>query len=168
MKKIISLLLIIISLITLFVSCDSDFKDVTYKEDGITFTLPNTMRKSSMEGYDFYFTNTAVNFAGKKIDEEFCEILSLKNDISAKEYIDYFTAERELPLEELNYKYDEQRKIHNFVYSQKPDEITLVYYAVVTGEPGNVWIIDMWCEEEYYENNLNSFGEWKRSISAYG
>ncbi len=167
MKKISAVILIIISLISAFVSCKSDFEDITYREDGISFTLPNTMRKSNLEGYDLYFTNTAVSFAVKKIDEEVCNEISLKKDASAKEYVDFFAAKIEIDLEDAGYSYDDRNGAHSFKYIQSGEDWSLNYYIAVVGEAGNIWHIEMWCEETYYEDYLPIFGEWRRSISVY-
>ncbi len=167
MKKILAAFLILLALLSVLVSCGSIYKDVNYKENGIAFTLPNTMRRVTNSDYDFYFTNTVVVFTANELDEEYYEELSLDPNMTAKEYLDHLMKSNNMDLDQMEYKYDSEKNIHNFRYTSESEENNLFYYVVITGEPGNIWYIEMCCEEDYYEDYLSTFGEWKRSIYAY-
>lgn len=150
-------------------SCKSGmYKDVTYREGGISFTLPNTMRRANYEEYDFYFTNRATVFTAKELDDEFYKENSLEPDMTAAEYVDYCIEANKLDKTQMEYKHDEARNVHNFRYIYDDDAGTSIfYYIVITGEPGNIWYIEMCCDSNDSSKYLPTFGEWKRTILAY-
>ena len=172
MKKIIALLLIISALLISFSSCDDDkniYEIIEYRENGIEFSLPNYMRRSVVEGYDFYFTNLSIVYTAVKLDSEFLESKNLAPGISGKEYIDVYVERNGLDLERMSYTYEDDRILHNFRYTfgDETSGMEMFYYVVVVGEQGNLWYIEMCCKYEDSATCLSSFEVWKKYIKTY-
>lgn len=168
MKKILAFILAL-STLTLFCSCKGRmYRNVTYKEGGISFTLPNTMRRVPDSEYDFYFTNRSIVFTANELDEEFFEENDIDENITAEEYAKYCIEKNGLDIEKMNYKTDEERGLYNFRYNYDDENGTnLFYYVVIAGEVGNVWYIEMCCDNDDSQLYISTFGDWKRGISTY-
>ena len=144
------------------------YQDITYREGGISFTLPNTMRRTNYEDYDFYFTNRAVVFTAIKLTDEFFKENELDPSITAEEYTMYCIEKNGLDINQMEYKYDEERGLHNFRYTYDNEEDTnIFYYVVIAGDVGNIWYIEMCCSGDSSSDYIYTFGEWKRTISTY-
>ena len=171
MKRIISALLLILISISCFVSCGDDgYEDVTYKENGIEFFLPSSMRRFEDEGYDFYFSNltTGMIFTAKKLDEEMLKSLDIEYGITAVEYAEEIIERNYLEKDKLHYEYDEKRGHVSFRYNFVDDnEVSVFYYIVVTGEPDNLWYIEMCCDNENSSEYIQTFEVWKKNIKTY-
>ena len=168
MKKIIALAVLLAALTSLFGCKSKMYKDITYKEGGISFTLPNTMRRVEMDDYDFYFTDRATVFTATELKDEFYKENSYPKDMTAKQYVDICMEKNEMDPENMEYIYDEEKNIHSFRYAyDNREDVSVFYYVVVTGDPGNIWYIEMCCSysESYYYTS--TFGAWKNTILAY-
>ena len=170
MKKTIALLLTVIMLLS-FVGCRRSVKyeNVTYRESGIEFTLPSSMRRSYVEGYDYYFSTLAIIFTAVKIDSEFIESseIDLDPSISAKEYVDLIT--EEMDKSQMYFNVDESRNLYNFryTYEDQSSGTEIFYYVIVIGESGNTWYIEMCCDQQDSGTFVETFDEWKMSIKTY-
>lgn len=155
-----------------FSSCgdDVEYENITYRENGIEFFLPNSMRRFNEEGYDFYFSNMAagVIFTALKLDQEFLESIDIEYGITAEAYANEVISRNGMEKDKLYYNYDERRNHYNFRYSYvDQNDISVFYYIVITGEPDNLWYIEMCCEEEQSSDYLSTFEVWKKNIKTY-
>ena len=171
MKKIITAIIAISLLLACLTSCDDNgniYEMVNYRENGLELSLPNYMRRSDIEGYDFYFTNLAIIFTAVKLDAEFLEEKNISPDITGKEYIDIYVERNGLSLDRMGYSYDEENMLHNFRYSYTDGEdMDMFYYVVVVGDVGNVWYIEMVCDQKNSSRYIQSFDVWKKYVSTY-
>ena len=171
MKKILILILSISLILGTLVSCseNAEYKDVTYEKDGIKFTLPNTMKQKTMEGYDFYFTNQLASliFTAVKIDKEMLEKADLSEGITAAEYVDAIIEKNGMEKDKMYYKYNEYHDQYNFRYTFVDQSgFEIFEYVIVTGTPDNLWYIEMCCEQEDSATYLEDFEIWSKSIKT--
>lgn len=170
-KKLLPLLLILILTLGSVVSCDDDgYENITYREGGIEFFLPSNMRRSSVDGYDFYFSNlsTSIIFTAVEIDAALLSELQIETTVTAEEYIEIIFERNNIDKSKIYYEYDEKRDLYNFRYTYvDEDGYEIFYYIVVVGEPGNLWYIEMLCENEDSETYLSTFEVWKRNVKVY-
>lgn len=172
MKKIMSFSLVAALIISMLVSCSKNIKfdDVTYKEKGLSFTLPNTMQRQSSESYDFYFSGMSMNvvFSAFKVTDEFLQSLDLTPGLSAEEYVDMIIERRGLEKKKLYYNYYEDLDQYNFRYTYVSESgYETFFFVTVTGPSDNLWYIEMCCESEESAKYLSTFEVWRRTIKTY-
>ena len=170
MKKIITLVLTLTILFTLASCGDDGYEKVTYRDGGIEFFLPSSMRRSTVEGYDFYFSNlsTSMVFTALKIDSEILAEFELDDTATSKEYVDAVLEKGERDKDKMYFEYDERLDQYSFRYTYvDADEYEIFYYVVVTGEPGNIWYVEMCCDNEYSSDYLSTFVTWRKNIRTY-
>ena len=176
MKKIIISVLIIAISLSALVSCgnnsknDYGTKDVTYRDLGITFTIPSNMRRMSSESYDFYFYNqlNSIVFTALKVDEDFLKTVDIEGGKTSFEYVDIIIEKNNFEQDKLYYKYDEERDQHSFRYTYVDSSgYEMFSYIVVTGPKDNLWYIEMCCNQEDSATYLQSFKNWQKSIFTY-
>ena len=172
MKRVLALILALFTLAATLTSCaeEAEYENVEYKENGLYFILPNTMRRKSSGYYEFYFSNElmGVVFSAKKITSEILEDENIDTKVNAKEYVDIIFERRGLDREKAFYTYFEDSDQHNFRYTfVDEDESETFFYVTVTGENENLWYIEMYCKEEESVDNLNMFEKWRKTIGTY-
>ena len=171
MKKILSFLLLAVILTVCFTSCSDDitYTDITYRENGLEVVLPEGMRRSYTEGYDMYFSTPDMIFTATKIDAELLEKndIPLSSDVTSKEYTDFVI--KSFDKDQLYFREDASKNLYNFRYTYEVEDgqSELFYYVVVIGEPGNVWYIEMCCEQDNSSTYLSDFELWKKYIKTY-
>ena len=172
MKKIISrALAVALALITL-VSCGNSvkFEDVEYRENGLSVTLPNTMRRQDNEDYTFYFSGMSMDviFSAMKITDEFLESVELESGVSAGEYVDTIIARRGLEKSKLYYKYYEEKNQYNFRYNYVSESgYEMFFFVTVMGNSDNLWYIEMCCDADESSAYLDTFEIWRRNLKTY-
>lgn len=172
MKKIITLAVAIVLVFATLASCSEnvEFSDVEYKENGISFLLPNTMKRGVSDDYEFYFTGMSMDviFSAMKITEEFLAKVELEQGTTAKEYVDTIITRRQLDKSKLFYKYYEDSDQYNFRYNYVSESgFEMFYYVTVTGPADNLWYVEMCCEAEESSKYLDMFDSWRRTIETY-
>ena len=172
MKKIISAIILVSVLLLGLCACADTVKyeNVTYRENGIEFFLPSSMRRESVDGYDFYFSNLAASiiFTAVKVDEELLRDLDIDGPVNDEEYVNILIERNKLDKEKMYYNYDEVRGHYNFRYSyEDADGFATFYYIVVIGDESNLWYIEMCCKNEDSNTHLETFKTWKRNIKVY-
>ena len=170
MKKIICAISLLSMLMMSACADTVQYENVTYRENGLEFLLPSSMRRQSVEGYDFYFSNLAVSviFTAVKIDEEILTKFDVEGRVNAEEYVGMLIEKNKLDKEKMYYNYDELRGHYNFRYSfEDADGYAIFYYVVVIGDESNLWYIEMCCKDEDSSTHLETFKTWKRNIKVY-
>ena len=170
MKKILTLILTLSLLFSLASCRDDGYEKITYREEGIEFFLPSSMRRSNVEGYHFYFSNlsTTMVFAALKVDSDLLAEFELDATATAGEYVDAVIAKGERDKEKMYFEYDERLDQYSFRYTYvDADDYEIFYYVVVTGDPGNIWYVEMCCENEYSSDYLSTFVTWRKNIRTY-
>lgn len=172
MKRIITLAVAIVFVLATLTSCSDEvkFSNVEYREDGLSFVLPNTMQRSDSEGYEFYFVGMSMDviFSAMKITDEFLEQVDLEPGLTAKEYVDTIISRRELDKSKLFYKHYKDEDQYNFRYNYVSESgYEMFYYVTVTGPTDNIWYVEMCCESEESTQYLDMFDTWRRTIRTY-
>ena len=172
MKRITALVMAVLLLAVALTSCKNDvqFSNIEYKEHGLSFALPNTMKRGESEDYEFYFTGMSMDviFSAMKLTDEFLEKVDLKPGVTAKEYVDTIIARRELDKSKLFYKHYENSGQYNFRYNYVSESgFEMFYYVTVLGTPDNLWYVEMCCEAEESDRYVEMFDTWRRSIGTY-
>ena len=172
MKRIITLAMAIVLVLAMLTSCSENvkFSDIEYRENGISFVLPNTMKRSSSEDYEFYFVGMSMDviFSAMKITDEFLAKVDLEPGITGKEYVDTIITRQALDKTKLFYKYYDEIDQYNFRYNYVSESgFEMFYYVTVTGPSDNLWYIEMCCESEESTKYLDMFDSWRRSIGTY-
>lgn len=172
MKRKLSILLIILIFASLLVSCSKNvkFDDVEYKEKGLSFTLPNTMKRQNTDGYDFYFSGMSMDviFSALKITDEILESTGFDTRMSAEEYVDAIIERRGLEKSKLYYKHYEDLGQFNFRYTYVSESgYETFYFVTVTGTRDNLWYIEMCCDSEESTKYLDTFEVWRRTVRTY-
>jgi len=172
MKKVLAVVLLLALSLTALLSCEkkNKYEDVTYREDGLYFVLPNTMRRKDASDYEFYFSNELLNliFMAKKITNEVLADMEIDPGVTAKEYVDIIMERRDFDKSKIYYTYDEERNHYNFRYSYDDEEnLASFFYVTVTGSSDNLWYIEMCCTEEESAEYLPTFENWRKSIGTY-
>ena len=166
MKRIISALLLAVLVLTALCSCGGD-KDIEYREEGLSFTLPKSMRRSNDSVYEFFLSSPDSLFCAKKLDGDFMESAELSKDTTAGEYADAYIKVNMLDKERIAFTYDESRGAYSFKYNNSDNGEELFHYITVIGNPGAIWFIEMCCENENASTYEDTFEIWQRSISVY-
>ncbi len=171
MKRILALLLTLVAALSSLVACanDSDYESVEYRENGIYFILPNTMRRKTVENYEFYFTSEimGVVFSAKKITREFLSENNIDPEIDAKGYVDTIIEKQSFERDKIYYNYYEDFNQHNFRYNYSEGDSEVFFYVTVTGETGNLWYVEMYCYNDDSSEYLSMFERWRKTIGTY-
>ena len=63
MKRLLAFLFLMLTLCSALVSCadDVEYENIEYRENGLYFVLPNTMRRKTSSRHEFYFTNQNIS-----------------------------------------------------------------------------------------------------------
>ena len=172
MKKMITLAVAIALVCAILTSCSEkvDFSDIEYKESGLSFVLPNTMKRVTSDDYEFYFTGMSMDvmFSAMKITDEFLAKVDLEPGTTAKEYVDTIISRRELDKSKLFYKYYEDHNHYNFRYNYVSESgFEMFYYVTVAGSADNLWYVEMCCKSDESSQYLDMFDSWRRTIDTY-
>lgn len=172
MKRILTAVFLILFVTGLFSSCSkkAKFKDVEYKENGISFTLPNTMVREEVFGYEFYFSGMSrdVVFNAIKITDEFLISVDIEPGVSAGEYVDIIIEKNGLEKTKLYFSHDEESGQYNFRYTYDDNSgYETFFYATVLGTPDNLWYVEMCCSAEESYEHLELFESWRKTIRTY-
>ena len=163
--KITAFLLVILTLAACLVSC-SDTNDITYTEEGMTFTLPKNMRRTSSSVYEICFTTLATGFNAMRLDKEKLAELGLPEGMTADEYKDFFIEENEIDGEQIELEYDEELKAYVFHYSLSTDEEAYTFFYTMVFEGNDApYFVSMTCDNELANDYVPTFKIWARSIS---
>ena len=171
MKRILAFITVVATLILALASCTDDgvkYEDITYRENGIEFTLPSNMRRSTDPETPYNFSTPEVVFVAKKLDRS--ELLDggfeVGESFTAKDYVDIVTAS--LDRDQLYLTEDAANSKYTFRYTVGETEDTeAFYYVVVVGTSGNVWEITMSCYQDVSSEHIASFELWAKYISTY-
>ena len=172
MKKVSFLMLNLILVFSALVSCGekSKFEDISYREKGLYFVLPNTMQRGMSEDYDFYFYGRTIDvmFSALKITDSFLGKVGLEKGTTAEKYVDTIIERQELDKSKLYYKYYEDSNQYNFRYNYAGENgFEMFFYVTVTGNPENLWYIEMCCAAEESLDYLPMFENWRKTIGTY-
>ena len=171
MKRLLAFLLVLLSALTAFVSCadDAEYENIEYRENGLCFILPNTMRRKSSATSEFYFTNQniGVAFNARKLTAEVLESEDMTPGLSAKEYVDKIIERNDFDKESIFYTYFERFDHYNFRYNYGEDGEELFFYVTVLGGGDNLWYVEMYCENDLSADYLPMFERWRKSLGTY-
>ncbi|MBE6636042.1 MAG: hypothetical protein E7617_07590 [Ruminococcaceae bacterium] len=164
--KIISSVLILSAILASVISCNDKptYEEVTYSENGLTLKLRSNMRRSYVEGYDFYFSNLAIVLTATKFDAEFLTSQGVSADIDAQGYTEEYIKRRELDKEMIYYLAEPEYNRYSFRYTYVQDGSELFLYIVIIGGPGNLWYVEVCCDQEDSEIYLPEFETWRKNI----
>ncbi len=165
--KLIACLLILSATLTVVLSCGDKpmYKDVTYSENGLKWMLTDNMRRSYVEGYDFYFSNLAIIFTGVKFDSEFLTEQGVSADIDAAGYTEEYIKRRNLDRDMIYYLAEPEYNRYSFRYTYVTEDGTELFcYIVIIGVPGNLWYVEMRCIQEDSDLYLSEFETWRKNI----
>ena len=173
MRKILAMI-VLLSVVILVPSCDyrdvPKYEDITYRENGLEFKLPNDMKRLDSDEYDFYFVNIieTVIFTAAKLDSEFVVKNDIEYDLTAEEYVNTFIKRNNLNKEDLYYAFDENTGRHSLRYTfAEAGSSEIFYYVVVLGDVGNVWYLEMVTANEDSSRYLGTFENWSKSVRTY-
>ena len=165
-KKIIALILVCASLLALS-ACGKKNKDVTYREEGLTFTLPSSMRRAYSSECEFHFSTPDSAFLAKKLTAEFMESQELSKDTTAKQYAAAYIENQMLDSTRIDYKEDPERTAYSFKYNASDTGEDYFHYITILGEVGNIWFVDIVCENDKADIYTDTFEIWQASIRTY-
>lgn len=180
MKKIIGILLLISVLVSSCVmlsSCGEEYPDngkknkdgtVTYNAYGLRFRLPDYFRKTKIPDYEIKYYTNDVSFYVDVITKE--EIEDIENefdftfDITVEEFVQYIIDFNDF---ECTYTYDEKYDTASFYfyYSQDDDIYEYIYCTVLKNESA-IYMVQMVCKEEDYDNYEPLFRLWASYLSC--
>ena len=168
-KRIVALLLLIITAMTCIVSCAEEPNDVTYREHGLEFTLPKSMRRSASDVYEFYLSSPDAVFMAKKLNAEFMESMAMPASTTAGEYADAYIDANYLDKTRISYSYDAERGAYSMRYNSSEAESTdgLLHSIVILGQPGAVWFVEICCDNDKSEIYEHTFSTWESTIRTY-
>lgn len=172
MKRFLSTILVLLFAAGVLVSCaqKSNFQDVSYREDGLYFVLPNTMQRESSKDYQFYFYGRTMDviFTALKLTEDFLAKVNLEAGITAEEYVDTVIERQELEKSKLYYKHYEEIGQYNFRYNYADDGgLEMFFYVTALGTPDNLWYVEMCCAADQSSEYLNMFDNWRKTLGTY-
>lgn len=171
-KRILAFILLLCAAISVLASCaeDAEYESIEYRENGIYFILPNTMRRKASENYEFYFTSEimGVTFGAKKLTDDFLQSEGIDSGITAGDYVEMIIDRQSFDKDKIYYRYFEDSKQYNFRYTYAPeDDVEYFFYVTVTGDPGNLWCIEMWCDDEKSAEYLPMLERWRKTVGTY-
>lgn len=173
MKKTRSLIILFLILSVLLTSCAEEIdvtEPITYEYEGIRMTLPRYMRAGDAEayGYDLYFDNLKIYVSAKKIDSEILKEEELDEATTPLQYAEHIIEGNSFEKDKIFFENDEQSgKIYfRYVYDDG-ESAPALYFITVLGEVGNVWYVEMCCEEELAQNYITTFRNWNNLIETY-
>lgn len=171
MKKFLAFIIVLSALVLTFTACGDDtvtYEDVTYREEGIEFTLPSNMRRSTDPESRFNFSTPEVVFSAQKLDAASIREngMQIGDNFDAKEYVDIVTAS--LDRDQLYLTEDAENSKYTFRYTVgETEETEAFYYVVVVGTSGNVWEVTMSCYQDVSSEHIASFEVWAKYIKTY-
>jgi hypothetical protein len=171
MKKFLAFITVVATLILALASCTDDgvkYEDVTYRENGIEFTLPSNMRRSTDPTAPYTFSTPEVVFTAEKLSYDALSEngVEIAKNFGAKEYVDIVTAN--LDGDQLYLTEDAENSKYTFRYTVgETEETEAFYYVVVVGTSGNVWEVTMSCYQDVSSEHIASFEIWAKYISTY-
>jgi hypothetical protein len=170
MKKISAFIIVICIITAALVSCSDEIKyeDVTYRENGIEFTLPSNLRRSTDPETPYNFSTPEVVFTAEKLSYDALTEngIEIAKNFGAKEYVDIVTAS--LDRDQLYLTEDAANSKYTFRYTVgETEETEAFYYVVVVGTSGNVWEITMSCYQDVSSEHIASFELWAKYIKTY-
>jgi hypothetical protein len=165
-NKFFKILLTVIAITALLVSC-ADSNDVSYTENGISFTLPKSMRRTHSDVYEICFTTPATSFNVMKLDSDKLAELGLDRGMNAEEYKDFFIEENGIDRSQLELEYKADKKAYVFNYSLSPDDQNYTFYYVMIIQGSDAaWFVSMTCESDLANDYIPTFKIWERSVSV--
>lgn len=172
MKRLLAFLFVLLNVLSLLVSCadDTEYASIEYRENGLYFVLPNTMRRKTSDYYEFCFTNynIGVVFNAKKLTAEVLGQEGIAAGITADEYVDIIVEKNNFDKKSIYYTYFETLGQYNFRYTYvNQDASETFYYVTVIGGAENLWCIEMCCDNEVSVQHLPMFEKWRKSIGIY-
>ena len=169
--KVLLILLLIFSVLLTSCAEKIDITElITHEYNGIRMKLPRYMRvgDAAAYNYDMYFDNLKIYVSAKKITEKILEEAELPKTATAAEYVDYIIDANSFEKDKIYFEKDEESgKIYfRYVYDDGQSKPTL-YFVTVLGEVGNIWYVEMCCEEEQGSNYITTFRNWVNMIETY-
>lgn len=170
LKRILALILVAVIAALALVSCSEESNDVEYKQNGIQFTLPKSMRQNvGATGYDYYFDNldSSVIFTATKADAELLLENGIDENITLEEYMKICVGD--MDVSKIYLEYDEARRAYSYRYNYTFEGNTseTFFYVVIIGDVGNLWYVEMMCDYETSAETLPAFEVWAASIKTY-
>lgn len=158
---------VLLALLSCLFACAPESNDVTYTVDGLTFTIPKTMKEYKHETYDIYFATLATAFMAVKIDGEFLAKEELPEDTDAKGYIDFFFELNGIDRDQCKIEYVESQRAYKFSFSDSSDDNSYLFnYCIVLDGSECVWYVNITCDHENASGYLPTFEIWGNSIKA--
>ena len=172
MKRLLAFLFLILTLCSALASCadEVEYENIEYRENGLYFVLPNTMRRKTSSKHEFYFTNQNIGlvFSARKLTAEVLESEYITPGVSAGEYVDILIERNNFDKTSIFYTYYESFGHYNFRYMYGETEgEEIFFYVTVLGETDNLWYVEMCCENEVSAEYLSMFERWRKSIGTY-
>ena len=171
MKRTVCFMFFLSIVMSLLVSCsDDDYDKITYRENGIEFFLPSSMRRTNSSAYDFYFTNISAGlvFAATKVDEKILSDFDLSKDADAGEYANAIIDNGGHDKEKMYFRYDERLGQYSMRYTYVDEEgYEVFYYVVILGDAGDLWYIEMCCDNSNSSEYIDTFDTWRKNIRTY-
>ena len=150
-----------------FMACGKGEQDITYRENGLTFTLPKSMRRMYGTDSDFHLSSPDSVFLAKKLDGDFMESQAMPKDTDAKDYATAYIESQRLDKERIDYKEDAERGAYSFKYNQSDTGEDYYHYVTVLGESGAVWFVEMICLNDKADIYTETFETWQKTIATY-
>ena len=171
MKKFSAFIIVLSLLVFALCSCSGGgivYEDITYREDGIEFIIPSSMRRSTDPEQPYTFSSPEVVFEAVKLNYDAMAEngIEISEDFDAKEYAEIVTAS--LDKSQIYYKEDAENNKYSFRYTMgETEETEVFYYVVVVGTAGNVWEITMSCYQSESDQHVGTFELWEKYIKTY-
>lgn len=167
-KRIIALFVALIVATTVFAACAKEKNDIKYREAGLEFVLPRSMRRAETSAYDFYFSTLDAIFAVIKLDDDYLASVSVPNDITAEGYINEYIKRNYLDKKQIDFKHDPERNAYSLRYNYSEEgNLDVFHYVIVLGEPGALWYVEMCCDNEDSGTYTTTFELWGKSVKTY-
>ena len=170
LKSLCSILLLSLICCAVLASCNGKpvYTDKVYEENGLKLRLPENMRRSDIDGYDFYFSNLAIVFTAVKFDSQFLTDQGVSADIDAKGYAEAYVEKRQLDKKSIYYLEEPEYDRYSFRYTYTlEDGSDVFYYVVIIGTSGNLWYIEMTCDQENSGDYITEFEVWRKNMKTY-
>ena len=174
MKKLFTVLALLVSCALLLSSCGEDSFLVKYNEDeiGLHYELPE-----SLEYYRYGEKGTYKNYRNEagSVAVVICyyensllaENDSLSADVNIEEYLNYMIAKNTLGEIDIQYNDAKTRATFDLLVTN-PDTMygQYTYYTVIRGE-GGIYVVQMLCTDAIYETYAPQFARWSNYIYTY-
>ena len=160
MKRIVFALLAVAMLVSVLASC-SDEKNRTHTVGDLTFTVPERLRVTKMEGYELYLSTMEYALAVQELTDEILIDAGTSKDDTLEVIVDKYFEKNNIDKEQCELTYSESQNAYKFRYSVSLDgESYYFHYIIIMRNEEHIYFVDMFCDFENGGNFLSDFKEW--------